>query len=88
MMNSKSNKTFLVVGALFLIIGVITLFNGTNFGFAMAQSVLNSNDGSMDIQEYYCIMQSNAFSFQIFGAILSVLGGFSSILAVYKLNDK
>lgn len=87
-MNSKSNKTFLVVGALFFLIGVIFLFNGTNFGLAMAQTAINSNGGAMDSQEYYWFMQSQTLSFQVFGAILSVLGGFSSILAVYKLNEK
>ena len=38
-MNFKSNKTFLVVGGLFFIIEVIALFNGTNFGAAMAEYV-------------------------------------------------
>lgn len=84
----NSNKTFLVVGVLFFIIGVIALFNGTNFGAAMAQGAINNNGGSMDTQELYWIKQSNTLGFQIFGAILSVLGGFSSILAVYKFNEK
>ncbi len=88
MMNSKSKETFLVVGLLFLIIGIIVLFNGTNFGSAMAQSAINNNGGSMDTQEYYWIKQSNTLGFQIFGAILSVLGGFSSMLAAFKLNEK
>lgn len=84
----NSNKAFLVVGVLFFIIGVIALFNRTNFGAAMAQGAINNNGGSMNTQELYWIKQSNTLGFQIFGAILSVLGGFSSILAVYKLNEK
>lgn len=88
MMNSNSKKIFLIVGLLFFIIGIIALFNGTNFGAAMAQGAINNNGGSMDTQEFYWIKQSNTLGFQIFGAILSVLGGFSSILAVYKLNEK
>ena len=54
----------------------------------MAQNAINANGGSMDTEMYYWIMQSNARSFQMGGAIVSALGGLVTILGLYKMNEK
>ena len=87
-MDKELKRMVLVVGAISLVIGMIVLFSATNFGLAMAQNAINANGGSMDTEMYYWIMQSNARSFQMGGAIVSALGGLVTILGLYKMNEK
>lgn len=79
----KLNIAQTVCLALFMV-GIILLFSATKIGVSAAENAIQANGGSMDTEMFYLIMKSTTLSYQIGGAVCSLIGGIGMVLFTYK----
>lgn len=84
-MKKKFAKNALLVMIVLTILGLTFIFSSGTIGQNTGSSAIASNGGSMDTNIYERIIDSTTTSFQIGGAILSLIGGFGILLCGYAL---
>jgi hypothetical protein len=75
---------FVMIGALFSLVGVILTFFSVSFGTSMADSWLASRGGA-DTGYYHLIVTSYINSFLVAGAVILGFGLMLTSLAAFKL---
>ncbi|MCT4686841.1 hypothetical protein [Vallitalea sp.] len=81
-----AKKSLKVMAVLFAIGIILILFSGS-IGESMGEKAIQSCGGCMDTSSYERIIDTNTSNFRIVGLVLSLVGGFGTLLsgyAVYK----
>ncbi len=81
-------QIFTVIGIVLFIAGLTLLIGAANLGMEAASRAIQANGGSMETDKYYFIMESVTRSYQIAGAICSLVGGLGMVLSPYGRQKK
>ncbi|MGV2940513.1 hypothetical protein AB5I83_13025 [Mesobacillus sp. LC4] len=82
----KKLQGFVIIGALFSLLGVILTFSSVSLGSSMADSWLASRGGA-DTAYYHLMVKSYINSFLVAGGIMLVFGLMLTSLAAFKLMN-
>ena len=66
--------------AVLFLVGIVLLFSAGEIGQQIGSAAIRANGGSMDTEQFYMIIKSSTLSWQLAGAILSLLGGIGGIV--------
>lgn len=84
-MKKKIATTSLIVTGITFVVGLILIFSSTSIGESFGQNAMQANGGMMDIPEYERIITVNTENFRMGGLVISLVGGFGSLLSGYAL---
>lgn len=78
-------KASLTIMVGLFIFGLILLFNSTNLGQDAGSTAMRANGGFMDTQQYNYIISSTTENYRTAGMVISLVGGFGTLLSGYGL---
>lgn len=83
-MQTYLKKHTAMLCAVLFVVGLLLLLNAVYIGRGAASAALMRNGGMMDTEEYQFIMRSQTLGFQLAGTVCALLGGFGTLLLIYK----
>lgn len=81
-------KRALCVMVVMFFIGLTLIISSTTIGSKIGHNAIQRNGGSMDTSRYERIIDNSTSNFRTVGLVLSLVGGFGSLLSGYALYNE